>query len=165
MGCVLMPPFGLAVCLGPVLAIFCRKGENRQLEVQSGRHVEQKSAIRTDVTVDERHEPSEVFGRHPPPPIFLAEHTLNHQRIDIHHRVLQQMQRQHRHLLVFSAMRREFVPCANKNEVVGAVPVLDDIESFLNLTSQFEKPEIAAQKDRPTGLAQLDQRFIGGMPG
>ena len=115
------------------------------------------------MTVDEGHEPSEVFGRHPPPPCFLAEHTLNHQRIAIHHRVLQQMQRQHRHLLVFSAIRSDFAPCANKNEVVGAVPVLDDIESLLNLTSQLSKPEIAAQEDRPTGLAQLDKRLIGGV--
>jgi hypothetical protein len=68
------------------------------------------------------------------------------------------MQRQHRHLLVFSAIRSDFAPCANKNEVVSAVPVLDNIEALLNLTSQLEQPEIAAQEDRPTGLAQFDKR-------
>jgi hypothetical protein len=52
-------------------------------------------------------------------------------------------------------MCRDLAPFANENEVVGAVPVLDDIESFLNLTSQLRKPEIAAQENRPTGLAQL----------
>ena len=115
------------------------------------------------MTVEKGHEPSEVFGCHPFPPCVLTEHALNHQRIDIHHRVLQQMERQHRHLLFFLAMRSDCAACPSKNEVIGAVPVLDDIESLLNLPSQLDKPEIAAQKDRPTGLAQFDKRLIGGV--
>jgi hypothetical protein len=89
------------------------------------------------MTVDEGHECSEIFGRHPPHSFVFAEHPLNHQRIDIHHRVLQQVQRQHRHLLIFSAIGRDLAPFANENEVVGTVPVLDDIESLLNFTSEF----------------------------
>ncbi len=87
--CALRSLSGLAACLGIVQILSCREREKRWLDVQSRSHIQQKGAIRADVTVDEGHEPSEVFGRHPPHPFFFAEHAPNHQRIGLHTRFMQ----------------------------------------------------------------------------
>jgi hypothetical protein len=73
------------------------------------------------------------------------------------------VQRQHHDFLSFLAMRREFTPFADENEVVGAGSVLHDIEAFLNLTPQLQQPEITTEENRPAGFAQFHEGFIRGM--
>jgi len=71
-------PSGLAVCRGPPLAVSCRERDNRQLDVlQSGGHVQYKSAIRADVTIEEGHEPSEVSPWSHPSSSTLPQRRLS----------------------------------------------------------------------------------------
>ena len=49
------------------------------------------------------------------------------------------------------------------DEAIGAVPILNDIQSFLNFTSDFFVHQIIAEKDRFHGASQFGQRFVRWM--
>jgi len=63
------------------------------------------------------------------------------------------MQGEHRSFLVFPPIGRNIPAFAKKDEIIGAVPILDDIEALVNLTAEFTEPEIAAEKDGPARFA------------
>ena len=50
-----------------------------------------------------------------------------------------------------------------KDEVVSSVPVLDDVEAFLDFASQRFGVQVPTQKDRFDRLAQLRQRLVSGV--
>ena len=56
-----------------------------------------------------------------------SQHLLNHQRVHIHKAHLKQVQRQHQYLLVFPPVGGELSTLSVENEVVGTVPVFDDL--------------------------------------
>ena len=49
----------------------------------------------------------------------------------------------------------------SRNKVVGAVPLLNDVQSLIDFTAQFLAVQIAAQKDRFDGLSQFGERLVG----
>jgi hypothetical protein len=49
---------------------------------------------------------AEVFAAHAPPPRRLAQHSLDHQRVDVDQRDLQQVRAQDRDLLVIEPVPR-----------------------------------------------------------
>ena len=57
----------------------------------------------------------------------------------------------------------EFTAPGEEHEVVGAVPVLDDVEAVVDFPPQSLVVQIAAQEDGLDGLAELGQGFVGGM--
>ena len=65
------------------------------LERQPVEHIEGEGAVGIDVLPFERGESPEVDGGEPPLPLFLFEHLLNHEGVDVDEAGLQQMQRQH----------------------------------------------------------------------
>lgn len=52
---------------------------------------------------------------------------------------------------------------SKEDEIIGAVPILHDIETFVNLAAEFAEPEIAAEKDGPARFAQFQKGGIGGV--
>ena len=63
-------------------------------------------------------------------PLGLRQHLLKHKRVDIDHAVLQQVQRQHADLVILASIAHQLAPAGEKDEVVGAVPLLDHVEPF-----------------------------------
>jgi hypothetical protein len=73
------------------------------------------------------------------------------------------MQREDRQFLVIPPIRSAISAVAKENEISGAVPILHNIETFMNLAAAFAEPEIAAEKDGPTRFAQCQQGGVGGV--
>jgi len=73
---------------------------------------------------------------------------------------LQQVQRQHRDFLVLQAVTRDLAALAEEDESVGAVPVLDDVQAFMDLPAQRLGVQVAAEEDRLDRLPQFGERSI-----
>ena len=54
------------------------------------------------------------------------------------------MQRQHRQLLILAAIGGDFAALAKENEVVHAVPMLDDVQILLDLAPQRQEAQVIA---------------------
>jgi hypothetical protein len=61
--------------------------------------------------------------------------------------VVEELQRQGDHFLLFTAIRGQFALTTIADEVIGRVPVLDDVESFVDLPLNFSRSEVIAEKD------------------
>jgi len=115
------------------------------------------------MSLDERRQRPEILHGQPCGPAGLAEHPLQHQGIDIDQGVLEQMEGEHRSFLIFSPIRREIPAFAKEDEIIRAVPILDDIEPLVNLPAEFAEPERAAEEDGPACFAQFQEGGVGGM--
>jgi hypothetical protein len=73
------------------------------------------------------------------------------------------MQGEHRQFLVVPPIRRDLPTFAKEDEIIRAVPILHDIEPFVNLTAEFAQPEIAAEEDGPARFAKLQEGGVGRM--
>jgi hypothetical protein len=71
------------------------------------------------------------------------------------------MQREHRDFLLFAVGAGEVLVLAVEQFAVGAVPGLDDLEAFVDLTTQRGISEVFADEDRPGCSAELFERLIG----
>ena len=71
------------------------------------------------------------------------------------------MQRKHCDFLILVPIRRDIPPFAKENEIIGAIPIFDDVEPFVNLPAEFAQPEIAAEKDGPARFAQFQEGGVG----
>jgi transposase-like protein len=81
------------------------------------------------VGIDERRQRPKILHGQPCGPGGLTEHPLQHQGIDIDQGVLEQMQREHRQLLVFAPIRGNLSAFAKEDKIIRAVPILDDSEA------------------------------------
>ena len=90
----------------------------------------------------------------------LGEHVLKHQGVDIHQTRLEQVKREHGDFLIFEPIARDFAALTEEDEAIRAVPVLDDVQSFMDFAPERFGGEIAAQKDGLCRLAQFRQRLI-----
>ena len=87
----------------------------------------------------------------------LGQDTLNHQGVDVDKADLQQVECQHGEFLVLQVVGSDLTAFAVEDEVVGSVPVLDDVETFLNFAPQRFGVEVATQKNRFERLAQFSK--------
>ena len=94
-------------------------------------------------------------------PVRLRQHLLEHERVDVDHAVLEQVQRQHADLVVLAAVAGQLAAAGEEHEVVGAVPLLDDVQPFVDLAAQPLAVQVAAQEDRLDRLAELRERLVG----
>ena len=99
-----------------------RHETSRLIQGQAHLHVELEPAVGVHVGVDQRRQRPEVLLGQPPHPRRVAEHPLDHQRVDVDQRDLEQVQAEDRDLLVLQAVRRDLAPLAVEDEAVGAVP-------------------------------------------
>jgi len=73
------------------------------------------------------------------------------------------VQRQHCQLLLVAAVAGDLAALAEQDEVVGTVPVLDDVQTLVDFASEGGRAQVATEKDRPARLAELGQCLVGGM--
>ncbi len=62
-----------------------------QFDVESSIHIQEKRAVGADMTVDEGGEGSQIVHAQPLLPLLFAQDTLDHQSVDVDHRILQQV--------------------------------------------------------------------------
>ena len=79
------------------------------------------------MVVDQRRQTTQIFGGHPFHPLWLAQHILYQDRVDVDQAELEQMQRENRQLLFLQTIRRDFPALPVHNEGIRTVPILDDI--------------------------------------
>ena len=92
-----------------------------------------EAATRVDVAADERGDAAKVSRIQPVGPGGFGQDLLDHERIDVDEGELQQLKREHADFLVVSAVGGHLAAFAKEDEVIGAVPVLDDVASFSTL--------------------------------
>jgi hypothetical protein len=88
-----------------------------------------------------------IFGRKPLPQPLALNRAFNEERVDQHEAVVEELQRQGDHFLLFTAICGQFALTTIADEVIGRVPVLDDVESFVDLPLNFSRSEVIAEKD------------------
>jgi hypothetical protein len=114
--------------------------------------------------VEQRRQRPKIFGRKPLPQPLALNRAFNEERVDQHEAVLEELQRQGDHFLLFSAIRGQFALTTIADEVIGRVPVLDDVESFLDLPLNFSRrSEVIAEKDRLFSLSNFGKCFVSRM--
>jgi hypothetical protein len=63
----------------------------------------------------------------------LCQDLLQHQGVDIHHAILEQMQGEHADFMIFAAIAGHFAATSEEDKIVGAVPLLDEAPSTWQL--------------------------------
>ena len=71
---------------------------------QPGVHIEVEPSERVDVFPYQRRQGGVVAQCQLALPVRLLQHPLNHQRVDVHHAVLDQVQREHADLMILAAV-------------------------------------------------------------
>ena len=111
--------------------------------------------------VEQRRQRPKIFGRKPLPQPLALNRTFNEERVNQHEAVLEELQRQGDHFLLFSAVRGQFALTTITDEVIGRVPVLNDVESLVDLPLNLSRSKIIAEKDRLFSLPNFGKRFVG----
>jgi hypothetical protein len=102
---------------------------------ESAFHIELVAAVGVDVLPDQRRDCSEVGRGHPCLPFGRAQDALHHERVDVDHAILKQMKAEHAGLVILMPVAGELAALREKDEVVSAVPLLDNVEAFVNLAA------------------------------
>src|SRR5260370_938086 len=76
---------------------------------------------------------------------------------------LDQVQAQESHLLIFRAIGKQFASTSGENEAIHTVPLLNDVQGFLDVLSESHIAEILAKEDGLDHTAQLVKSLIGGV--
>ena len=123
----------------------------------SGIHVEIESAVGIDVLPDQRRDGPPIDRAESVFPVRPGQYLLQHQCVDVDHAVLQQVQAQHADFLILAPVAREFAALGKEDEIIGAIPLLDDVQAFVNFPAQRLRLQVTAEKDRLDRLAEFDE--------
>lgn len=77
-------------------------------------------------------------------PGWFGQYRLKHAGVHIDERGLKETQGQCRYLLLVNAVGRHFTALAEEDEAVGAVPVLHDIQTFMDFPAEGFLPKVTA---------------------
>ena len=86
---------------------------------------------------------------------------MDHQRVHIDETRLEQVQAEQPYLLIFPTVRGQLTAFPIKNESVRAVPTFYNVETFMDLTSQILRGQVAAQEDGFDSPSELSQGLVG----
>lgn len=89
------------------------------------------------MTVEQGRQTAIIFFRQPFEPRFFCQHLLNHEGINVHETYLEQMKRKHRDLPIIEPVGRKLSAFTIENEGIGSIPVLHDIETFMDFAAEF----------------------------
>ena len=70
----------------------------------------------------------------------LCQYVLDHQRVDIDHAVLNQVQREQADLVVFVTVAGHLTTPGKEHEIRGAVPLFDDVQAFMDGAKYASSP-------------------------
>ena len=91
----------------------------------------------------------------------LGQHFLDHQRVDVDHAVLDQVQREHADLVVLAAVAGHLAAAGEEHEIVAPFHCSTTFRpSWISRRSSFDM-QIPAEEDRLDGLAQFGEGLVG----
>jgi hypothetical protein len=96
---------------------------------------------------DQRCQGAKISGGELSWPLWLRQHLLQHEGVDVHHAVLEEMQREHADLVILATVAGHFAAAGEEDEVVGAVPLFDGIQAFVDLTAERFAVKVLTQED------------------
>jgi hypothetical protein len=99
--------------------------------------------IRLDVHPEQRGQGAFVLVGEEVCPLRIGEHVLDHQGVNEDQRRLQEVECENREFLLVTAVAAQLPALAEEDDVVGAVPALDDVEPFLDLALKVAVAQIA----------------------
>jgi hypothetical protein len=73
------------------------------------------------------------------------------------------MQGEHTDFVIFAAIADHFAAAGEEDEVVGAVPLLDDVEALVDLASEVFAVKVPAEEDGLDCLAEFGEGLVGRM--
>lgn len=114
---------------------------------------------------EQRGQPSTVPAREAGRPGPLGHDPLDQQGVEVHQGRLQEVEGEHGDFLVFPVGAGELAFLAVVQDGVGAVPVLDDLEPFVDLPAQSRVGEVVADEDGPDRPADFFEGGVGGVLG
>jgi hypothetical protein len=85
---------------------------------------------------DQRGQGAQIPGREPFRPLRLRQHLLQHEGVNVNHAVLEQVQCEHADFMVLAAIADHFASTGEEDEVVGAVPLLDDVQALVDFAAE-----------------------------
>src|SRR4029453_4466735 len=88
---------------------------------------------------------------------------LQHERVDVDERDLEEVQSEHSDFLIFQAIGGHLAAFAVEDEIVSTVPVFDHLEPVMNFSSEGVLLEILAEKYPLDPLPEFNGRVIGGV--
>ncbi|MDH2387276.1 hypothetical protein QCN29_00435 [Streptomyces sp. HNM0663] len=96
-------------------------------------------------------------------PFGVGEHVLDHQGVHEDERGLQEMERKNGGFLLVAAVAGQFAALAEEDDVVGAVPALDDVQPFLDLALEVAVAQVAGDEDGLLGFADFQHGLVDGV--
>jgi hypothetical protein len=116
------------------LSSYGLRAETRRIDGQPRVEVELKAAVGVDVGVDQGCDSPSVIGVESGLPGRLGQNLLNHEGVHVDERKLYQVEGEHADFLIVDAVRSHLTAFAKVDEVVGAIPVLDNVKPFVDET-------------------------------
>ena len=130
-----------------------------------GAHVEVEASVGGHVRPEQRGERMQVARCQPALPFWPGEHLLDHERVDVDHAVLEQVEAEHAHLLVFAPVARHLAAAGKEDEVVGRVPLLHHVQPVVDLGPERAVVQVAGEEHRLDRFPKLHQRLVSRVLG
>lgn len=112
---------------------------------------------------DQRGQGAQIPGRELSRPLLLRQHLLQHEGVDVNHAVLEQMQREHTDFMILATIADHFASAGEEDEVVGAVPLLDDVQALVDFAAQVFTVKVSAEEDGFDRPAEFGEGLVGRM--
>ena len=100
--------------------------------------VEPEAPVGIDVAMDHGRDASPVVRVEAVAPSGFSQHLLDHEGVDVNERELDQMKTEHPDLLIIDPVGCHLAALAEVDEVVDVVPVLDDVQTFVDFPAQLQ---------------------------
>ena len=125
------------------------------------RHVVFEAAVRVHMLPDQRSQGAEIPCGDFSGPLGLSQNLLQHESVDVHHAILEQMQREHTDLVILAAIAGHFAMAGEEDEIVGAVPLLDDVQALVDLAAEGLIVKVPAEEDGFDRPAKFGEGLVG----
>ena len=110
-------------------------------------HVEIEPTVRIYVFPDQRRDGPPIDRAESVFPVRPGKNLLHHQGIDVDHAILQQVPAQHADFLVLAPVAVKLAALGKEHEIVCAIPLLYDVQAFVNFSAQRFRVQVLAQEN------------------
>ncbi len=96
-------------------------------------------------------------------PVWSGQNLLNHEGVDVDERGLEKVQAEHGNLAFLAIVGHKLSPTAEEDEIVDAIPAFDDVQPFLDLSSETLVAKVVTKEDRFLCFTEFADRLVGWM--
>jgi len=134
-------------------------------KVEEVAHIQLEFPVQVQVGPEQRAQAASVLVGQFLPPLRVGQDDLDHDGVEVGDRGLDQVQRQRGDLDVLFVITGELAGLAVEDVFVGAVPVLHDVEAFVDLSAQFLAGQVVTDEDGAHDSAEFLDGLVGGVFG